>query len=75
MAQTWNRQVIPTSLAANGFELHMNDLDNLPTTRAEWIGTRTRRQEKASATVIRNISSNQQQERKWADGIHANGRC
>eukprot|EP00959_Pyramimonas_sp_CCMP1952_P409950 8591505-Pyramimonas_sp.AAC.1 len=67
MAQTWNRQIIPTSLAANGLQLHAHDPDNPPTTRAEWIGTRTRRQERASAIVIRNISINQQQERKWAD--------
>eukprot|EP00959_Pyramimonas_sp_CCMP1952_P351738 7369607-Pyramimonas_sp.AAC.1 len=65
MARTWNINIIPQSVEANGLELHADDPHDLPNARAEWIGTRTRRQQRASAIVIKNISSNQQQERKW----------
>eukprot|EP00959_Pyramimonas_sp_CCMP1952_P406022 8509274-Pyramimonas_sp.AAC.1 len=68
MAQTWNRKIIPQSLEANGLELHVNDPHDLPNTRAEWIGPRTRRQQKASAIVIKSTCINQQQERKWVEG-------
>eukprot|EP00959_Pyramimonas_sp_CCMP1952_P435288 9114857-Pyramimonas_sp.AAC.2 len=67
MLQTWNSDVTPRSLSANGIELHVDSPRELPRERAEWIGARVQRQRRASAIAIDNISSNQQQERRWAN--------
>eukprot|EP00959_Pyramimonas_sp_CCMP1952_P175388 3665732-Pyramimonas_sp.AAC.1 len=67
MSQTWNIEIIPRSLEANGLVLQVRDRANLPWNRPQWIKVRGDRQQRASALVVKDISSNHQQERKLGE--------